>query len=108
MARWSGSRGPTHVSAKPVRKAYSTPVIRYFFHTADGSRERDTEGVALASLHDARVEAIKFAGDRIAEQPDMLADGRPFRVEVTNEHGLQLFTVVTFAIDSTVVGDAER
>ena len=73
---------------------------RYFFHTADGARTRDTEGSELENHHVARVEAIVYAGARLKEDPDLLWDGRDFRVEVTDQAGMLLFTVITLAVDA--------
>ncbi len=58
---------------------------RYFFHTADGSRERDEEGTELPDHNAARREAIKLAGAVLSEQPDVLWHSRDFRVEVTDD-----------------------
>ena len=77
---------------------------RYFFHRSDGYVERDDEGVELSSLHAARVEAVTFAGASLAEEPEQVWNGQDFRVEVTDEQGLLLFTVITLAIDSPAVG----
>ncbi|TPG42558.1 hypothetical protein EAH79_01335 [Sphingomonas koreensis] len=79
--------------------------MRYFFHTADGSRDRDTEGTELDSPRAAKAEAIKFAGHCIADQPDVLFDARDFRVEVTDTNATLLFTIVTLAIDAPAIDD---
>ena len=74
---------------------------RYFFATADGTRETDHIGTQLANIAAARVEAIRYAGDVLSDQPGMLWDGEDFRVEVSDETGLVLFTVVTMAMNSS-------
>ncbi len=79
---------------------------RYFFHTADGSRDRDLDGTELASAAAARVEAIRYAGHVISDEPDRLLDGRDFRVEVTGEDGALLFTIITLAVDAPAVESA--
>lgn len=79
---------------------------RYFFHTVDGGRERDTDGVELSSPAVARVEAIRFAGEVLTQDPDTLWDGREFRVEVVDEQKQLLFTIVTMAIDAPASGDS--
>ena len=73
---------------------------RFFFHRTDGYFERDDEGVELESLHAARVEAVTFAGSSLAEEPEQIWNGQDFRVEVTDERGMLLFTVITLAIDA--------
>lgn len=73
---------------------------RYFFHSADGTRDRDTDGTELPDQAAARKEGIKYAGLVMAEQPDSLWDGRDFRVEVADEAQQLLFTIIMLAIDA--------
>ena len=77
---------------------------RYFFHTADGFRERDTEGTELLSLNAARREAVRFAGAVLNDQPEIVWDGHEFRVEVTDHTDLMLFTVTVFATNAPATG----
>ena len=74
---------------------------RYFFTTADGTREQDIDGTELPNVATARVEAIKFAGEVLSDHPEMIWDGEDFRVEVSDERGLVLFTVVTMAMNGS-------
>ena len=78
-------------------------MARYFFHTADGSRERDVVGVELAALSDARRQAIAFLGECMHDNPDILND-HDFRVEVADVYGMLLFTVITIAINAPATG----
>ena len=73
---------------------------RFFFNTADGSRDCDELGVELPNGSAARVEAIRYAGSLLADQPNMLWDGRDFRVEVVNEDQQLVCTVITLAVAS--------
>lgn len=73
---------------------------RYFFHTVDGGRDRDQEGTELSDNAAARKAAIRFAGAVLHDEPDVLWDGRDYRVEVTNEAGDLLFTIVMLSIDA--------
>ena len=79
---------------------------RYFFHTADGSRARDTTGTELAGHSEARREAITYLAACMRENPNLLANGRDFRVEVTNAGDLLLFTVIALAIDAPASSEA--
>lgn len=72
----------------------------YYFHTADGRRDRDRQGAELADHRAARKQAIRFAGAILDSEPEVLWDGRDFRVEVTDEAGQLLFTVITLAVDA--------
>ena len=73
---------------------------RFFFHTADGSRDRDETGTDLPSLHAARAHDITYAGECLTHEPSVLWEGRDFRVEVTDESGTLVFTIITLAIDA--------
>jgi len=74
-------------------------VARYFFHTADGSRDRDEDGVDLPDIQAARLEAIRYVGEMLSQHPDLLGTGQDFCVEVMNEHDQLMFKVVTRGID---------
>lgn len=79
---------------------------RFFFHTADGERDLDKEGIELADNAAARKEAIRFAGALMHDQPDVLWDGRDYRGEVTNTANDLLFTIVMLSIDAPASGRA--
>lgn len=74
-------------------------MARYFFHTVDGGTHRDHDGIELESPAAARVAAIRYAGDILSNEPDVVWDGRDFRVFVTDEAGALLFTIVTLSVD---------
>ena len=80
-------------------------MARYFFHTADGTRDWDAEGMELPDGGAARKAAIRYAGAVMNDEPDVLWDGRDFRVEVTDAERHLLFTVITLAVDSPEAGD---
>lgn len=73
---------------------------RYFFHRSDGGFVPDTEGTELPDLSAARVEAVQFAAGTIRDRPDFVWDGKAFRVEVADEAGLLLCTLVVLGIDA--------
>jgi hypothetical protein len=73
---------------------------RYFFNRTDGYVERDREGTELRDLSDARIQAIVFAGESLRDEPEKIWNGDDFRVEVTDDMGLLLFTVIASAIDA--------
>ena len=76
---------------------------RYFFHRTDGGFDPDTEGTELSDLDRARVEAVRFAAGTVQDHPDFVWDGKDFRIEVTNEGGLLLCTIVVLGIDAPAV-----
>jgi hypothetical protein len=74
---------------------------RYFFNTADGGAYEDYTGAELPNHAAARVEAVKFAGRMMQNEPNVLWDGREFRVEVMSAQRAPLFTIVCYALDET-------
>lgn len=79
----------------------------YFFHTADGGRARDPEGIDLPDKNAARKEGIRFAGSLLNHEADVLWGGRDFRVEVTDANDDLLFTVIIVAVDAPAAEKAD-
>lgn len=75
---------------------------RYFFHSADGTRNWDEAGVELSDDQVARVEAIRLTGAILKDEPEVLRD-QDFRVEVTDVTKRLLFTIITLAVDAPAV-----
>lgn len=73
---------------------------RFFFNLSDGSVERDDVGMELTNIAAARVEAVRYTGEVLRGRPDMVSASREVRVEVTNERGLLLFTVIVIGINA--------
>lgn len=73
---------------------------RYFFHCADGSRDPDLKGTELEHDQAAQQAAVAFAGAVLKDQPMLLWEKGAWRVEVTDEENILLFTVVTIAMDA--------
>ena len=78
---------------------------RYFFHTANGSREQDKEGMELQDDSAARREAIIYAGAIMVNEPGVLWDSQDFLVEVTDERNLILFTIIASAVNAPAAHD---
>lgn len=68
---------------------------RYFFNVAYGERETDTKGLILADSNAARLAAIRFAGDVMSDEPDILKRCNQFSVEVVDESGVVLWIIST-------------
>ena len=60
----------------------------------------DVDGVELASVSDARIEAVKFAPETLRDRPEIVWAGEEFRVEVTDEDQMMLFTIITLGVDA--------
>lgn len=73
----------------------------FHFHSADGERVPDIEGIELADEEQARAEAIRLAGQVLAHSPAELWKSGHWRVEVTDEDDALLFTIITLAVDAT-------
>jgi 3-deoxy-D-manno-octulosonate 8-phosphate phosphatase KdsC-like HAD superfamily phosphatase len=79
---------------------------RFFFHTADGEIVRDHSGVELPDQAAARTQAVKFIGDLVSDEPELLATGAKFCVEVTDAAKRRLFTVIITTIDGPAADEA--
>ena len=71
---------------------------RYFFHTLDGFLDLDQEGTELADDNAARLQAVRYIGELLQSDPNYIWDGHALRVNVTNETGKAVFTVLTMAV----------
>jgi hypothetical protein len=78
---------------------------RYYFNVAHGEREQDTQGLILTDSNAARVAAIRFAGDVMSDEPDILKPGNQFSVEVVDEAGVVLLVISTTVRE--IEGNAE-
>lgn len=81
---------------------------RYFFHTSDGVRHIDDEGIELADDAAARREAVRYGGNLLGDDPDMLVADRGLRVEVTDREGRVRFAVLVSALDVQAISDEVR
>jgi hypothetical protein len=73
-------------------------VPQYFFNEFDGQYKVDDRGLELPTLEEARLEAVRYAGEAMRDQPELAWKGEEFRVEVTDEKELVLFTVIVVGI----------
>lgn len=79
---------------------------RYYFHSADGTRITDTDGVELANDRAAQRAAVAYLGAALEDDPEMLWHKGNWRVEVTDETGRLKWTVMVMAIDAPGPDDA--
>lgn len=79
---------------------------RYFFHSADGRRNPDPDGVELPNDRAAQRAAVSYLGAALGDDPDMLWHKGQWRVEVTDETGRLKWTVVAMALDAPGPDDA--
>lgn len=73
---------------------------RYHFHVLDDGFAHDEEGTDLPSALHARLAATRLAGELVSERPQLVLDTGLLRVEVTDNAGLILFSVLVLANDA--------
>lgn len=67
---------------------------RYFFHVDDGALVPDTDGTNLASIDEARSEAVSLAGSMLNDLDGRFWDHRtPWTLHVTDEDNRLLFSL---------------
>ena len=77
---------------------------RYYFHSEDGFLLHDSEGTELADQAAARIEAARLSGILLQERPQALWDSTRWRLLVTDETRMILFTIeVSTAIGAAVL-----
>ena len=66
---------------------------RYYFHVVDGRVSLDTEGTELADLMQARVEAIRTAGEILRREGEQFWKGGDWRMTVADANARTVFTL---------------
>ena len=78
---------------------------RYFIHTNDPSERvaQDDEGFDFPSVHAAKYEAVKFAGQLLSDSAEHFWDNGDFELTVTDENGLVLFAMRMVAVEAPAI-----
>lgn len=71
---------------------------RYFFHVMDGRAVIDTTGLVLDNDYEARHEALRGAGEMMADRGMNLWLGNAWVMTVSDENGFVLFNL-RFSVD---------
>jgi hypothetical protein len=66
---------------------------RYFFHVMDGRALVDAEGTELAGLDEVRAEAIRTAGEMLADKGMLFWKGTAWQMTVADEAGDTVLTL---------------
>src|SRR4051794_18703130 len=74
-------------------------VAHYFFHVMDGRAFVDTEGTELAGLPEMRAEAIRAAGEILADQGKVFGKGNTWQMTVADAAGDAGLTLRFSAVD---------
>jgi hypothetical protein len=76
----------------------------FYFHVDDGSEHNpDGDGVELANLRAAQVEATALAGELLRDRRHESWDLQNWTMSVTDEHGLPLFVIAVEAIAAPAI-----
>ena len=57
----------------------------------------------LATIGQARHTAVLYASDLMRDHPTVVWAGEEFRVEVTDAHQMQLFTIIVLGVDAPAI-----
>lgn len=74
--------------------------MRFFFNLVGSIYDPDNEGMELASMSDARIEAARYGAELIRDRPEIVWKGEELRVEVTDESRALLFTFIGVGVDA--------
>lgn len=73
---------------------------RYYFHTCDGTQDIDRQGHELPDDDAARIEAIRYAGGLLADDPAIVVRDETLRINVTNEQGRLSCSIVILSVET--------
>lgn len=73
--------------------------MRYFYHLAGAAGYQDETGVEFATLQEAKLQAVRFAGEFLKDCPEAGLQGRDFRLEVSDRQGFVWFTFLANGSD---------
>jgi hypothetical protein len=76
---------------------------RYFFHLTSSYDKPDAEGTELEDLDAARCHAVKLIADVLCDSPREYWKAEIYRVTVTDESRLILFTVEMISMDAAAI-----
>jgi hypothetical protein len=75
---------------------------RYFFHVQNGVHVPDDEGTEIATLNEAKCEAVKLAGQLICDAAASFWDHSELNVTVSDDAKLTLFSLHLVGIEAAV------
>ena len=81
---------------------------RFFFHHTDGAFDPDDEGTEFPDLATARVEAVRYAAEVVRYRPYEVWAGDTFRIEVSDQDGMLLCTIVILGLDAPAARGVRR
>ena len=75
----------------------------YHFNVLDGTSYIDDSGTELASMEEAKREALRYIGKMLADSGMRSSFDREWRVEVTDHQGLVLFRLDASMMDAPTI-----
>ena len=79
---------------------------KFFFHVRDGQSFPDREGSELPDVREARLQAVRMAGEMLRDDRGTFWDGEEWQMEVTDAAGMTLFTLDFMATEAPAVRPA--
>lgn len=73
---------------------------RFHFNVHDGSNHPDPDGAELPDFPTARKYAVRYFGEMLQGDPCAFRNGEEWKMEVTDETGLVLFSLHFIGIDA--------
>ncbi len=73
---------------------------RYHFNVIDGTDTPDLSGADLGDLQEARLEGVRLMGGLMRDAPEDFWGDEAWRMVVTDEAGLTLFSLEVVAVDA--------
>ncbi len=73
---------------------------RFHFNVLDGSDNPDLDGAELEDIPAARRYAVRYFGELLLGDPSTFWSGEEWKMDVTDDTGLTLFSLHLIAIDA--------
>ncbi|RZI60213.1 MAG: hypothetical protein EOP94_01855 [Zymomonas sp.] len=74
--------------------------MRCFFNLSGSVIDPDDEGAEIASLAEARLEAVRDLSICLRDEPHLVWQGEELRMDVTDHNRMILCTVIVLGIDA--------
>ena len=83
---------------------------RFFIHTNNPIERnvQDDEGIEFSNIHEAKCQAVVYAGQLLRDVAEKFWDDADFEMTVTDESGLILFTMRVIGTEAPAIRQAAR
>ena len=78
---------------------------RFFIHTNNPAEQnlQDNEGMEFADVHEAKCQAVVYAGELLRDAAEKFWDDADFELSVTDENGLILFSMRVIGVEAPAI-----